>query len=264
MINILSYNFFQNALIGSLFASIIAGIIGTIIVEKKLVMLSSGIAHISFGGVGLGFFLQINPIWGAYLLSGLASIGIVKINNTEKSYPDTIIGMFWAFAMALGILFIYLAPSYPPDVNSYLFGDILTISKTNIYLIIATTVATLAIFIAFYNHWIAYLFDSNYFKILNINKKIFDYLLFLLITVTIIALIKLVGIILVIALLTIPPSLAKLFSNSFKKIIFLSSIFSFMFMVLGLFLSYHLNIPSGATIIITGFISYIFTFIIKR
>lgn len=256
---LLGYTFLKNALLGAVLASIITGIIGTIIIEKKLVMLSSGIAHISFGGIGLGYLLGIEPIYMAYAFSILSSIGIVKINNSEKTYPDALIGMFWSLGMALGVLFIYLNPTYPPDVNSYLFGDILTITKNDLLIIGFTSIITIIIFLSFYNYWVAYFFDNTYFKVLNLNKKLFDYTLFIIITIAIISLIKLVGIILVIALLTIPPSMAKLFSKNFKIIILLAIIFSILYIFLGLFFSYVLNIPSGPTIIITAILTYFTT-----
>jgi zinc transport system permease protein len=265
MINLIfKYTFLQNAILGAILASIITGIIGSIIVEKKLVMLSSGIAHISFGGIGLGYLINVEPIYVAFIFSILSSLGIVRLNNSEKSYPDAVIGIFWSLGMALGILFIYLNPGYPPDVNSYLFGDILTITKTDLILISITTIITILIFILFYNYWIAYFFDKDFFYVLGFKRKIFDYSLFILITIAIISLIKLVGIILVIALLTIPPSMAKLFSKSFNKIILLSSIFSLLFILTGLYFSYILDIPSGATIIVTSALIYFITLLIKK
>jgi len=265
MINmILEYNFLQNAILGAILASIITGIIGSIIVEKKLVMLSSGIAHISFGGIGLGYLINIEPIYSAYIFSIISSIGIVKLNNAEKSYSDVIIGIFWSLGMALGILFIYLNPGYPPDINSYLFGDILTITKTDLITISITTIITILSFLLFYNYWIAYFFDKDFFYILGFKRKIFDYSLFILITIAIISLIKLVGIILVIALLTIPTSMAKIFSKSFNTIIIFSICFSLLFILSGLYFSYILNIPSGATIILTSAIIYFSTLIIKK
>ncbi|MEA1975077.1 MAG: iron chelate uptake ABC transporter family permease subunit [Bacillota bacterium] len=265
MINLIfKYTFLQNAILGAILASIITGIIGSIIVEKKLVMLSGGIAHISFGGLGLGYLINIEPIYSAFVFSIISSLGIVKLNASEKSYTDVIIGIFWSLGMALGILFIYLTPGYPPDVNSYLFGDILTISKIDLILISITTVITVLVLVLFYNYWIAYFFDEDFFYVLGFNKKIFDYLLFVLITIAIISLLKLVGIILVIALLTIPPSMAKLFSKSFNKIIILSTFFSLLFILSGLYLSYILNIPSGATIIVTSALIYFIALILKN
>jgi zinc transport system permease protein len=265
MINLIfRYEFLQNAIIGALFASIITGIIGSIIVEKKLVMLSSGIAHISFGGIGLGYLINVEPIHTAFIFSILSSIGIVKLNNSNKSYPDSLIGIFWSLGMALGILFIYLNPGYPPDVNSYLFGDILTITKSDLTLIIGITVIIVSVFMMFFNYWLAYFFDEEFFHTLGFSKSFFDYTLFILIAIAIIALVKLVGIILIIALLTLPTAMAKLFSNTFNKIIFLAMGFSFIFIMSGLYISYILDIPSGASIIISSATIYFITLAIKN
>ena len=119
---ILKYTFLQHAIIGAILASIICGIIGTIIVEKKLVMMSGGIAHTAFGGVGMGYFLKIEPIIGALIFAIISSFGIVGIKRKSRVNTDTIIGMFWSLGMALGIIFISLTPGYPPDISSYLFG----------------------------------------------------------------------------------------------------------------------------------------------
>lgn len=261
---VFKYTFLQNAILGTILASIITGIIGSIIVEKKLVMLSGGIAHISFGGIGLGYLLNINPLYSAFVFSIFSSIGIVRLNNSKKSYTDVFIGIFWSLGMALGILFIYLNPGYPPDVNSYLFGDILTITKADLIMTGITAFIIVSIFTFFYNYWLAYFFDADFFYVRNFKKKTFDYILFILIAIAIISLIKLVGIILVIALLTVPPSMAKLFSKKFKMIIIYSIIFSLIFSLTGLYVSYILNIPSGASIIIISSIIYFVTLIIKK
>lgn len=261
---ILKYQFLQNAVIGAFFASLIAGIIGTIIVEKKLVMFSSGIAHISFGGIGLGYLLNIEPLYSAIVFSILAALGIVKLKNTSASYPDSLIGIFWSLGMALGILFIYINPVYPPDVNSYLFGDILTISQSDLLTIIITAFMILTAFMIFSNYWIAYFFDESFFQSLGFKKNLFDYILFVLIAIAIIALVKLVGIILIIALLTIPPQMAKLFTNDFKIIVGLSTVLSFIFITFGLYLSYLLDIPSGASIIIFSAAIYFTTTQVKK
>lgn len=126
---ILKYTFLQNAIISAVLASIICGIIGTIIVEKKLVMMSGGIAHSAFGGIGMGYFLNIEPIIGALIFAIISSFGIVTIKEKSELNADTIIGMFWTLGMALGIIFISITSGYPPDISSYLFGDILTASK---------------------------------------------------------------------------------------------------------------------------------------
>ncbi|BEP28436.1 metal ABC transporter permease [Helicovermis profundi] len=266
MINsIFTYEFMQNAIIGGILASILCGIIGTIIIEKKLIMLSGGIAHTSFGGIGFGYFLGIEPIIGAYIISTLSAIGLTLVHkkNDAKS-DDAAIGILWAVGMSLGILFISIAPGYPPDMTSYLFGDILTITKFNISLMLLTTIVVSALILPFFKYWESYLFDHEFLRIHGINTSYFDFGLFLLVSFSIVSLIKLVGIILVIALMTIPPSVAKLFTRNLRNIMILSILLGILFTFIGLFISYTFNIPSGSSIIIFSASCYFILRIFKK
>ena len=137
-----SYTFIRNALMSAILASIVCGIIGTIITQKRLVSMSGGIAHASFGGIGLGYLLGIEPIIGGLIFSTLASLGISTIKRRTNTNADTLIGMFWSVGMALGILFIALTPGYPPDMTSYLFGDILTVSSPYIKMMLILSLKT--------------------------------------------------------------------------------------------------------------------------
>ncbi|KOF56152.1 membrane protein [Clostridium sp. DMHC 10] len=259
--SILKYTFLQHAIIGAILASIICGIIGTIIVEKKLVMMSGGIAHTAFGGVGMGYFLKIEPIIGALIFAIISSFGIVGIKRKSRVNTDTIIGMFWSLGMALGIIFISLTPGYPPDISSYLFGDILTVSKMDLCIMAILDFVVIFIIIAFYNNLKAYLFDEEFSMVIGINAKLMEYIVFLLIAFSVVVLIRVVGIILVIALLTVPPAISKIFTFNLRKIMELSILFGVVFSLLGLFISYKLHIASGASIIIVAVGTYI-TFII--
>lgn len=261
---IFKYTFLQNAIISAALASIICGIIGTIIVEKKLVMLSGGIAHASFGGIGMGYFLNIEPIIGALIFAVASSFGVVTIKEKSKVNTDTIIGMFWVLGMALGIIFISLTPGYPPDISSYLFGDILTVSKMDIYIMATLDFIVIFMVIGFFNHIKSYLFDKEFSNVIGINVKLIEYIIFLFIAFSVVVLIRVVGIMLVIALLTVPPAISKLFTYDLKKIMGLSIVFGLFFSLLGLFISYKLHIASGATIIIVAVCSYVISLIIKK
>ncbi len=251
MINaILNYQFMQNALLTAIMASIVCGIIGTIVVEKKLVMMSGGIAHTAFGGIGLGYWLGFEPIIGALIFSAGSSLLITSIKRKTSTNTDTLIGILWSSGMALGILFIYLSPGYPPDMASYLFGDILTVTRFDLYIILTLVLFTVLVIIAFFSKWMAFLFDDEFSFVIGINTVFMDYFLFLLIALSIVVLIRVVGIILVIALLTTPTAIAKLFTYNLKKIMIISSIIGMVISLTGLWLSYYLNIPSGAMIIL--------------
>jgi len=252
MTSALQYNFIQNALLGALLASIVCGIIGTIIIEKRLVMLSGGIAHASYGGIGLGYFLGVEPIITGLLFAIASALCIAGIKRNTSSDSDALIGMFWAVGMALGILFIALTPGYPPDMSSYLFGDILTISRTNIMLALGMDIFILLSIAAFFNHWKAYLFDEEFSSVIGIDTRFLEYFLSVLVGMSIVILIKIVGIVLVIALLTIPPATASLFSRNLLGIMKLSIVLGMANCLLGLVVSYIFNIPSGATIILVS------------
>jgi len=260
---IFEYQFLQNAFIASILASVVCGIIGVIVVEKKLVMMSGGIAHTSYGGVGLGYLLGFEPIIGAFIFSICAALGIGFIKRKGGGRSEVIIGLFWSLGMALGILFIALMPGYPPDLTSYLFGSILSVTKADLYLIISlTAVVILAIFILF-NDWKAYLFDEEFASILGIKTAFLEYLLLIIIAMTVVVLIRVVGIILVLALLTAPAAIAGMLTSSLKGRMIYAVIFGNVFCMLGLWLSYILNIASGASIVILSVICYFLSYIIR-
>ncbi|CAH2214753.1 metal ABC transporter permease [Tepidibacter aestuarii] len=259
-----SYNFIKNAFMAAILSSVVCGIIGTIIVEKKLVSMSGGIAHVSFGGIGLGYLLGIEPIIGGLMFSVLASLGISTINRKTNTNSDVLIGMFWSVGMALGILFISLTPGYPPDMTSYLFGDILTVSSVYIKIMIILSVIIIISIFSIFNYWKAYLFDEEFIKVLGINTLFLESFLFILIALSIVVLIKVVGIILSMALLTIPPAIAKLFTYDIKNIMILSTLLGIVFNVLGLTISYQYNIPSGATIILLSVSGYFVAIVLSK
>lgn len=258
------YKFIQNAFVAAILTGIVCGIIGTIIVEKKLVSMSGGIAHASFGGIGLGYLLGVEPIIGGIIFAVLSSLGIATIRRKTNTNSDTLIGVFWAIGMSLGILFISLTPGYPPDMTSYLFGDILTVSS--IYVRIMGILSLLIIFCiaSKFNYWRAYLFDEEYAKILGLNTLGFEYFLYILVSLSIVVLIKVVGIILSIALLTIPPAISKLATYDLKKNMILSSLLGIIFNISGLIISYKYNIPSGSTIILLSAFIYFGTVAIAK
>ncbi len=257
------YQFLQNAFIASILASIVCGIIGVIIVEKKMVMLSGGIAHTAYGGVGLGYLIGFEPIIGAFLFSIGAALGIGAIKKRGGVQSDVIIGLFWSLGMALGIVFISLMPGYPPDLNSYLFGNILSVTKSDLYIMVILTLIVVLIVIALFNDWQAYLFDEEFASIIGVKTTLLEYLLLILVAMTVVVLIRVVGIILVLALLTASAPMASVFSNKLKSRMIFAIIFDVVFCISGLWISYDLNIASGACIVILSVISYFITYAIR-
>lgn len=260
---VFEYQFIQNALLASILASIVCGIIGVIVVEKKLVMMSGGIAHTAYGGVGLGYLIGFEPIIGAFLFSVGAAMGIGFVQRKRKTQSDVTIGLFWSLGMALGIIFIALMPGYPPDMNSYLFGNILSVTKADLKLMIILTFAVISIIIALFNDWKAYLFDEEFAFIIGIKTAFLEYLLLILIAMTIVVLIRVAGIILVIALLTAPAAIVGVFSSKLKNRMIYAVIVGNIFCMAGLWISYTLNIASGATIVILLVTFYFLTYAIQ-
>ncbi len=254
---IFSYAFMRNALIAALLASIVTGIIGEVAIEKKLISMSGGIAHASFGGIGLGYLLGFEPIWGGLLFAVSASATIGRLPKNTKLKADTMIGILWSFGMALGILFISLAPGYMPDMTSYLFGDILSVSTESIVYMAAFCAAVVILFLLLYNHLVLYMFDEEYAAARGINVKALEWVVYIMIPVGIIVLVKVVGIILTIALMTIPVSIAKLFFKTVGKVVVSSMLISLVFCIIGLAIAYYANIPSGVCIVIISAIVYL-------
>lgn len=257
------YQFLRNALFSGILASIVCGVVGVIVIEKKLVMMSGGIAHTSYGGVGLGYLLGFEPIVGAFLFSILAAVGVGYIKRKGGARSDVIVGLFWSLGMALGILFIGLMPGYPPDLSSYLFGNILSVTNADLIRAGSLTFIVILTIIAFFNDWKAYLFDEEFASIIGVKTALLEYVLLILIAMTIVALIRVVGIILVLALLTAPAAAAGLLTSDLKKRMAASVLLGMVYCVAGLWASYALDIASGASIVIISAACYFLLFAVR-
>jgi len=249
MSGIFNYDFVGHAIEAAFLASITCGFIGAYIVARRMVFISGGITHASFGGIGLGYFLGISPILGAAVFSILSAFGIRMVSKQSDIREDSAIGILWSLGMAVGIIFIYLTPGYAPNLMSYLFGSILTVTSSDLAMMGILAAITTAVFVLFYRTILFISFDEEYARSHNAPVETFNYLMLTLVALVIVINIRVAGIILVISYLTIPQSTANLFVNDLKKIIYLSIGISFAGSMAGLFLSYFWNIPSGATII---------------
>lgn len=261
---IFKYQFLQNAVLASLLASIVCGIIGVIIVEKKLIMMSGGIAHTAYGGVGLGYWLGFQPIFGAIIFSILAAFGIGVVQKKNSKNQDVFIALMWSLGMSLGVLFISFMDSYPPNLTTYLFGSILTVTKADVITMAILTVIIIIVFIMLFNDFKALLFDEEFYYVNGLKTPFLNFLLLILIALSIVILIKVVGIILVIALLSVPAGTASLYTKKFSNRIIISIALGIFYCFTGLFLSYQLNIASGATIIIMATIVYFISYILTK
>ena len=264
LITILGYEFFRNALLAGVIASIVCGVIGSFVVVKRMVSLAGGISHSAFGGIGLGYYLGIDPIAGAagFAVASAAAIGHVR--NTAHQNTDTMIGAIWSGGMALGILFVYLTPGFAPDLMSYLFGNILLVPFSEIVMMACLVAVILLSVFLFYNQLVAVTFDEEYASLMNINSKAVMIFLLVLTALTVVVLIQVVGVILVIALLALPVAISREFTGKLGHMMVLSAILGMIFTTGGIFASYFFDIPSGATIIILVSLVYLILVISKR
>jgi zinc transport system permease protein len=249
--NIFQYEFIVKGLLGAIFASITAGIAGTYIVSRRMVFLSGGITHASFGGIGIGYFMGINPVIGAAVFGILSALGVEYLSVRQKIREDSAIGILWAFGMAVGIIFIYLTPGYTPNLMSYLFGSILTVTNADIIALGIMSVILILYFGIFYRTILYISFDEVFARTYSSYVDIFKYLTTSLIALTIVLNIRMAGVILVLSLLTIPPNIAMIFTRVYFKIVVWSVIAGFFGTATGYMISYFAGVPVGATIIFT-------------
>ena len=247
---IFQFEFMRNALLAGLLASIACGIMGVYVVVKKVVSMSGSIAHASFGGIGLGYLLKFSPVLGAMLFALLSALTMGLVTRKTKLPEDTATGILWALGMALGIIFIGLTPGYAPDLMTYLFGNILTVPGSDLALMLALDILILGIVVAFYKEFLLLSFDEEFSTSVGMPVNALYLLLLCMIALTVVVLIRVVGMILVIAMLTFPAALARQFTHDMKRMMLLAVIFGILFTLGGLWLSYMLNLASGATIIL--------------
>ena len=252
MIEALQFEFMRHALMAGLLASIICGVMGTLVVVNRIAFLSGGIAHAAYGGIGMAFFLGWNILvctigfsLGAAMLMALASIRI-------KHRSDTIIGVIWALGMAVGIILIDLTPGYHVDLLSYLFGSILMVPVSDLIVMLVISLLTIGFVMYHYQGLIAISYDEEFAQIRGVPVKALYFIMIGILAIAIVMLIRVVGLILVIALLTIPPFIAEKYTHSLSQMMLLSSLLGMIFTVSGLWLAYYFNLTSGATIILVA------------
>jgi zinc transport system permease protein len=249
--SIFQYGFIIKGLLGAIFASITAGLAGTYVVSKRMVFLSGGITHASFGGIGIGYFIGINPVVGAAVFGILSALGVEYLSVKQRIREDSAIGILWAFGMAIGIIFIYLTPGYTPNLMSYLFGSILTVSRADIIALGIMSAILILYFGIFYRTILYISFDEVFARTYSSYVDVFKYITTSLIALTIVLNIRMAGVVLVISLLTIPPNIAMLFTRVYFKIVIWSVLAGFVGTATGYVISYYAGIPVGATIIFT-------------
>lgn len=250
MIEALSYEFIQNALIAGVLVSFASGIIGSLVVVNRMVFLAGGMAHASYGGIGLAVFLGLPIFLGASIFAVGAALMIAYLTINDRNRIDTFIGLIWAVGMAIGAILIDLTPGYNVDLMSYLFGSILAVSRQDLYYMGGLLVAIFFVVTFWYRQILAVSYDSEYASLRGINIKFFYSLILVLSALTVVVAIKVVGLILVIAMLTIPVYIAERLSKSLYGMMILSGALATLFTLTGLWISYLYDLTSGASIII--------------
>jgi zinc transport system permease protein len=263
MIDVLSYAFFQNALIISALSSIAAGIVGTYIVVKRMSLVSGSISHAAFGGLGISYFLGMNPLLGATAFSLLASSGVAFFRKSAGNRLDVLLSFLWATGMAIGLVFIFLTPGYATDLFTFLFGNILLVSAADIWMILALDMIILLAVSLMYNSFLAATFDEEFAEVGNLKTGIVYAVLFGLMALTIVTTIRVVGIVLMIAILTLPAATAQLFKKRLKEIMALSAAIALLASVSGLFISYYLDFSTGPIIVLILSFLYLLGMLVK-
>ncbi len=258
-----SYGFMRNALLAGVLVSIACGIIGTLVVLNRIVFISGGIAHAAYGGVGIAYFLGADPVLGAVGFSLLSSLAMGLVHRKEGQRADTIIGVMWAIGMAIGIIFLSLSPGYKADLMSYLFGSILAVSTMDLWLMAGIALLSLVFMLLFYWQLLALSFDQTFATVRNVPVGPLYLAMITLIGLTVVIAMRVVGLIMVIALLTIPPAIANLYLKDMRAIMALSAALSMLFCTVGLIVSYVLNLPSGAVIILVAGLAYVLAALIR-
>jgi zinc transport system permease protein len=256
--------FLKNPIIAGVLASVACGIVGTYVVVKRIVFISGGISHASFGGIGLGYFFGVDPVLGALVFSPIAAVTMGIVSRRTRLTEDTAVGILWAIGMALGILFVYLTPGFAPDLMSYLFGDILFVSSQQMTLMLILDVIIVLVTFLLYKELLAISFDEEFSTAAGLPAEHLYFALLCLVALTVVVLIRVVGIIMVIALLTIPAAMARQFTHDFKRMMLLSVLFGIAFTQCGLWLSYLLDWPSGATIILVAGVIFLISFFVRQ
>lgn len=260
--SMVSYEFMRNALVAGVLVSIACGIVGTLVVLNRIVFLSGGIAHAAYGGIGLAFLLRIDPLIGAISFSLLSSFLMGWVQRKTRQRADTLIGVMWAVGMALGIIFINLSPGYKADLMSYLFGSILAVSSLDIWLMLGLSILIIILVAVFYRLLLMISFDETFARVRNIPVDVIYMGMIIMIGLTVVISMRVVGLIMIIALLTIPPAIASLFVKSMWKIMVLACGLSVLFTLIGLMISYTMNLTSGAAIILVAGVSYMLAFFV--
>ncbi len=262
--------FIRYAFLAGLLSSIAFGMIGTYVVVKRISYIAGSVSHATLAGIGFAVYMNevysvswLSPMAGGLVSALVTALILSFVTNSSRERSDTAIGTVWALGMAVGILFIYASPGYG-DPMSYLFGNILLIKKGDLFMILFLDALIATVVVIFYNRFLSVSFDEEFARVRGINTFLYNMVLTVLIALTVVLMVSTVGIVMVIAFMTIPPATASVFTNRLWKMMLLASLLCAFTSLAGLFVSYSLNIPSGATTIISAGIIYLAAVLVKK
>ena len=259
-----SYDFMRNALYASLLVGVACGLIGTLVVLNRIVFLGGGIAHAAYGGIGLAYYFGQDPMLGAILFSILSALGMGLVHLRTKARSDTLIGVMWSIGMAIGIIFVSLTPGFKADLMSYLFGSLLAVSGADLRLMAVVVVLVIAFVVLLYRSLQAISFDETFSTVRNLPVAVLYLVMLVMIGLTVVVSMRVVGLIMVIAMLTIPPATANLFLKDMKGMMLLSIGLGWLFSTIGLIVSFALNLQAGSVIILVASLSYLLAAGVKK
>lgn len=254
---LLEHRFLQFALLAGLLASIGCGVIGSLVVVKRMSFLAGGIAHAVLGGMGIVYFFGGKPLYGAIPAALISALLIAWITRRFKQHEDTLVAALWSVGMAIGIIFITRTPGYSVDLLGYLFGNILLVTRADLYLMAGLSVLILGFVTLFYKPLLATCFDEEFARLRGVPVELIHALLLCMVALTVVLLVKVVGLILVMALLTLPAAAAMQFSRSLVRIMGLAVLFGAFICSFGLAVSYTPDLPAGATMVIIAAILFV-------
>ncbi|MFZ0134553.1 MAG: metal ABC transporter permease [Desulfobacterales bacterium] len=254
----------RTALAAGLLTSVICGVIGTLVVVNRIVFLAGGIAHAAYGGIGVAFFFGWPYMAGTTGFSLAVAMTMAAVTVKAKHRSDTIIGVLWAVGMALGVLLLDLTPGYNVDLMSYLFGSILTVPVSDLWVMLAVALVNIGVVTYFHKDYLSMSYDEEFARVRGVPVRRLYFLLIGLVAVSIVMIIQVVGLILVIALLTIPPFISEKYARSLTGMMVYSSVLSIFFTIIGLYLAYRFNLTSGAAIILVAGAGFFISFLVER
>ena len=264
LFDLFQYGFMQRSLISAIAIAVICSVVGLFLVLKRHSLFGDALAHVAFGGISLGLFIGIYPLWTAYIVAILSAVGVNKLRESTKIPPDSSIAVLLTSGLAIGVILISISGGFTLNLFSFLFGNILLVSVDDVIIILITDAIVIPVIYVLYKKLVLIIFDENQAKVSGLNVSWINTLFIILASITIIASIRLVGVLLISSLIVVPNITALMFGKGFKKTIFISCAISVFSVVFGIIISYYSNLAPSGTIVLTMVSMFLVTIIVKN